>query len=54
MTAASIDELTPWARSLPRPVDDQPWSRLFEARAAARAGAPAGVCAGDSRAKGVL
>ncbi|MCE3554391.1 amino acid adenylation domain-containing protein [Pseudonocardia sp. RS11V-5] len=54
MTAVSIDELTPWARALPRPVDEQPWSRQFEARAAERPDAVAVVCEDDSWTYGEL
>jgi len=44
VTAASIDELTPWARAPWRPVEEKTWSRLFEARAAERPAATAVVC----------
>jgi len=54
VTAASIDELTPWARAVPRSVEDQPWSRLFEARVAERPGAVAVVCEDDSWTYGEL
>ncbi|MGE0841085.1 MAG: amino acid adenylation domain-containing protein [Pseudonocardia sp.] len=48
MTAVSIDELTPWARSPLREVDELPWSRLFENRAAERPTATAVVCEDES------
>nr|WP_232666957.1 non-ribosomal peptide synthetase [Pseudonocardia sp. TRM90224] len=44
MTALSIDELTPWARTPAREVEEQPWSRLFEVRAAERPTATAVIC----------
>lgn len=45
---ASIDELTPWARSPVRVVEERPWPRLFEARAAERPTATAVICEDDS------
>ena len=48
MTAASIDALTPWARSPVRVVEERSWSRLFEARAAEHPEAAAVVCEDDA------
>ncbi|MEJ3653326.1 AMP-binding protein, partial [Actinomycetes bacterium KLBMP 9759] len=48
MTALSIDELPPWARTPVRVVEEQPWSRLFEVRAAERPTATAVICEDDS------